>query len=1225
MAKMIMVTRNNEPVDIDDKDFDAALKQGLEPAMQYADKDGQTHVVRKSHQAKAEAAGLKPLAIYEGQQDAAGMKPKLSEGWRGDLEAGARGIANAATLGFSDEISGAAQAAKAAYKKGSLSDLKSDYTKGRDEYRAREDAAWDDGGIGRKIAYGAGAALPTLASLGASLPAQGVKQAAILGAKYGAAGAAGGGTGQGQTDLTKGEYGQYAKDLALGGALGGVIGGGLQKGIETLPKIPGALEEFARARATKAAGGDSIKASRLVDRMPGGKDAFGKDLLDSGIISGGKTRQQILDKAKEVEEASGKNIGDIIGRFESLSKEKGIQPDTLKRILDRTQAEVSAPLENSPATRHLADRFNKTYMDHLKDYVRVKDMGPRNPNDSSLGFKGLNQERRRLDKTAFSETGLDQPLNKELQSVRRIFNDELLKDAEKVAPKELLDDYARQNRLFGVGTTAKKLTQEQIGRQEKNRSISLTDYISGGASGAAGAAAMGPAGLVMAPAAIVANKIARERGNQLLAGGADKLAKFLRGGPPRSIEQRMASEGGFIGGARKKPSFEPTADELEAAESAAFAKGVFGKSKGPQLNRTEIMQSADELDAAEAAAEAKQLFGKSKGPQLNKPLDRRDPNRPRSSEVTEAFDPDALTEEDAAFLRRATTEKSRGIQNKPFSKKLPAETTEAFDPDALTEEDSSFLKRAFSGYKKSKFGDEGGFIGGSGLPRSYLREADELSNVRSSVDQPSVLNKSRKDFGDDVNEQAHLRFGKDYKDLSVKERAEMTDAKAHEALKPFRKQTNGAFNTDDYIPPLEGGKLPRNTSSFDVLKDMYRRYKGSKAGGEGGFIGRDPRKKEQMIEDLNNTFKNARNSQVEEEMSAQNYPKSNRTFVEDPNDALRPDRRPQNAGFNTDDYVPAVDRDKPQRKTYDSTYDLLKDKFDTYRKSKLGDEGGFVGERRKNPRSSEVTEAFDPDALTEEDAAFLRRATTKPIKGPQLNRTEIMQSADELDAAEAAAEAKQLFGKSKGPQLNKTEIKKKPQTINEAFDNLDFEDDKYGPPVGEMIDGPERPTKFSKKLTPKEYEKRVAADEAEEARKYAREEARIQESLSAREELRDSERLAARRARDRKRKLDSKKVSQTIDEGVSNVGMESDDPDIARTPPEWDEYYARQNKGKSKIYGLNKEGQDRLEQRMEAKRNEYLESLEEKPRYPGQSLEEFDREQTSKKKNKLSLILGGKK
>ena len=1213
-----MVTRNNEPVDIDDKDFDAAIKQGLEPAMQYADKDGQTHIVRKSHQAKAEASGLKPLSVYQGQQDAAGVKPKLPEGWRGDLEAGARGIANASTLGFSDEISGAAQALKNAYNKGSLSDLKSDYTKGRDEYRAREDAAWDDGGIGRKILYGAGAAVPTLASLGASLPAQGVKQAAILGAKYGAAGAAGGGTGQGQTDLTKGEYGQYAKDLALGGALGGVIGGGLQKGIETLPKIPGALESFARARATKAAGGDSIKASRLVDRMPGGKEAFGKDLLESGIVTGGRNRQQILDKAKEVEELAGGKIGDIVGQFDSLAKEKGFQPDTLKRILDRSKAEVSDPLENSPATRHLSDRFNKTYMDHLKDYVKVKDMGPRNPNDSSLGFKGLNQERRRLDKTAFSETGLDQPLNDKLQAVRRIFNEELLKDAQQVAPKELLDDYARQNRLYGVGTTAKKLTEEQIARGEKNRSISLTDYISGGASGAAGAAAMGPAGLVMAPAAIVANKVARERGNQILAGGADKLAKFLKGGTPRTIEQRMASEGGFIGGARKKPSYKGVDkfyDELSEEELADEANKLYSKSKGPQLNRTEIMPSEDELEAAASAAEAKQLFGKSKGPQLNKPLDRRDPNRPRSSEVTEAFDPDALTEEDAAFLRRATTEKSRGIQNKPFSKKLPAETTEAFDQEALENaEDSSFLKRAFGKYKRSKFGDEGGFIGGSGLPRSYLREADELSNVRSSVDQPSLLNKSRKDFGDDVNEQAHLRFGKDYKDLSVKERAEMTDAKSYEALKPFRKETNGAFNTDDYIPPLDGGKLPRNTSSFDVLKDMYRRYKGSKAGGEGGFIGRDPRTKEQALEDLNNTFKNARNSQVEEEMSAQNYPKSNRTFVEDPNDALRPDRRPQNAGFNTDDYVPAVDRDKAQRKTYDSTYDLLKDKYDQYKKSKLGDEGGFVGERRKNPRSSEVTEAFDPDALTPEDASFLRRETTKPIKGPQLNRTEIMSSEDELDAASAAAEAKQLFGKSKGPQLNRTEIKKKPQTIDEAFDNLDFEDDKYGSPRGEMIDGPARPRVSEKKPKVTNRLKNVSQQELDDA--YMKESEGIDNAKFIQDRLKSG---------DKKRKLDSKKVSQTIDEGVSNVGMDSDDPDIARTPPEWDEYYARQNKGKSKSYGLTKEGRDNLEQRLEAKRNEYLESLEDKPRYPGQSLEDYDREQASKKKNKLSLILGGKK
>lgn len=898
-----MVTRNNEPVDIDEKDFDAALKQGLEPAMEYADKDGNVNVVRKSHQAKAEASGLKPLAIYQGQQSASKVKDKLSEGWKGDLEAGARGLANAATLGFSDELSGAAQAAKGAFKKGSLSDLKSDYTKGRDEYREREDAAWDDGGLGRKILYGAGAAVPTLASLGASLPAQGVKQAAILGAKYGAAGAAGGGTGQGQTDLTKGEYGQYAKDLALGGALGGVIGGGLQKGIETLPKIPGALESFARSRATKAAGGDSAKAGRLVDRMPGGKEAFGKDLLESGIVSGGKSRQQMLDKAREIEESSGKNIGDILGQFDSLAGKKGYKSDALKRILERSKAEVLDPLNESPATQELADRVNNKYLGRLEEYVKAKDMGPRSPNDSSLGFKGLQNERRLLDKTAFNETGLDKPLNDKLQAVRRIFNEELLKDAEKVAPKELLDDYARQNRLFGVSTTAKKLTEEQLARQAKNRSISLTDYISGGASGAAGAAAAGPVGLVMAPAAIGLNKLARERGNQMLAGGADKLAKFLKGGAPRSIEERMANEGGFVG---KRPLDKQTAlnqKKIKAMikENNPVAQQYFG-------DDFEYLKPSEQRLIKDRERNAQELF--------DKPFNKLNP-----SQKNLLLDP----EQGVADLNpRNQSEAPDELFFDDFIKSY--QKSKLNDPQEEAEK-AAFSKK-FDPARRKK---EGGFIGGSGMPRSYLREADELSNVRSSVDQPSVLNKSRMSREDVLNEEAQLRFGKDYNDLRFNEKSEVKS----------RRPQGENLDLSDYVPAVDRVK--------------------------------DTRSKEQQLEDLNNTFKNARNSKVEEEMSAQNYPKSNRTFVEDPNDALRPDRRPQNAGFNTDDYVPAVDRDKPERKTFDSTVDVLKDMYRRYKGSKLGGEGGFIGEGGKNvsmkEKPSAVTKrldrSFDPEDFSE--------------------------------------------------------------------------------------------------------------------------------------------------------------------------------------------------------------------------------------------------------------------
>jgi len=603
MAKMIMVTPDNEPVDIDDKDFDSAIKNGLVPAMEYADKEGNISVVKKPDQKAAEAAGMVPRIIYEGKQDLSKFDDAKAPG---KTESFARGLANAGTFGFSDEIGGASNALKRALQKGTLSDLKSDYQVGRDTYRAADDKAYAE----NKLLYGAGAAVPTLASLGAALPAQGVKQAAITGAKFGAAGALGGGTDFGkQADLTEGEFGKYAKDVAIGTALGGALGGGVQKGIQTLQGAPESLAKFAANRATKAAGGDSAKATRVVDRMPGGTESFGRDLLDSGIVSAGKSRKEIAAAADKVQQDSGKRIGEILGQFDTIAKEKNYTPGALQRIIDRSKKEVLDPLMSSPASQDLGERLNSKYLSKLESFA--KDKG------GSLSFKELAKERSGLDKLAFSETGLDKPLNDKLQALRRIFKEETLKDAAEIAPKELLDDYARQNRMFGVANTAKKLTEEQLARGQKNRSVSLTDYITGGATGAAGAAALGPIGLIGAPIAAGLNKVARERGNQLLAGGANALSKGLKGTPQAlkdiagKVRSDFADEAGFIG---KRPQISNYRGvDVNSTLNKADVDSMFQKSqeifKKPfnELSQAEKQQVLNSLAPRDASYSRNQL------------------------------------------------------------------------------------------------------------------------------------------------------------------------------------------------------------------------------------------------------------------------------------------------------------------------------------------------------------------------------------------------------------------------------------------------------------------------------------------------------------------------------------------------------------------------------------------------------------------------------------------
>jgi hypothetical protein len=514
MARLLMVTPDNEEVEVEEKDAESAIQNGLEPALEYVDKQGQVNVVRRRDQKAAEDAGLKQKVIYDAEQQVAGDVRQP-----GKVESAARGFANAGTFGFADEIGGAGQALLKAFQKGTLDDVKKDYVSERDRYRKEDDAAYKN----NKLLYGAGAIAPTVATLGTAVPAMTVGRAAVQGAGLGGLASAGGGTdAEGQADLTKGEVGRFAGQVGTGAALGGAIGAGVQKASNALLNSPENLKTFASQRAAKAAGGDSAKATRVTERLPGGTEDFGQDLLQSGIVSAGKNRQQILEKASEVERQSGQRIGEILSSFDEFAKGKGYTPTTLSRVLERSQQEVLNPLQESPATQELGDRLVSKYLGKLKEFVEKNEK-----QGKALSFKDLAKERRLLDKTAFTETGLDKPLNEKLQAIRRIFNEEILKDASQVAPPEALTDLARQNRLFSVATTAKKLTKEQLDRGQKNRSVSLTDYITGGTAGAAGAAAAGPAGLVLAPIGAALNKVGRERGNQVLAAGAQKASATM--------------------------------------------------------------------------------------------------------------------------------------------------------------------------------------------------------------------------------------------------------------------------------------------------------------------------------------------------------------------------------------------------------------------------------------------------------------------------------------------------------------------------------------------------------------------------------------------------------------------------------------------------------------------------------------------------------------------------
>ncbi len=543
----IMVTPDGEAVDVDEKDMDSAQKSGLEPAMEMTDKEGQTQVVRAKHLRDAEKAGMVPKVAYDNKQSS---KYDLDPG---ALESAGRGFANAGTLGFADEIAGAGEAVKSAGKKllgGNLpgmADIVGGYERGRDQYRNIDDAAWEN----NKLAYGAGAAIPALVpTLATGGAATGIGALAKQGAIQGGLTALGGGTdAEGQADLTKGEFGKAALNTGIGAATGGALGAATGAASSKLGKY---LEDFAAKRATKSVADQAIKAQRLIDRLPnttaaeaGNIDpaiaqltknfdtaggAFGRDLLDSGIVSAGKNTKGMFDRATEVEQQAGQKIRDLYKSFDAANLGKqNLADTTLNKVANKIDADVIGPLQELPGGSLTADKL-RPYVDRLKKYI-----GDAQSGNKEVTFDTLQALRRDLDDLAYSETGKDTIVQKQLQKMRNIFKDAILEDAEEVTKHvdpSLVPQLRKANREFSVATTAKNVLGDKMQREAKNRSLSLTDYLVG-AAGIAGGMAHGnvPMAALAAGGLTGANKLARARGNQFLAGSSDALSKAIQNNP----------------------------------------------------------------------------------------------------------------------------------------------------------------------------------------------------------------------------------------------------------------------------------------------------------------------------------------------------------------------------------------------------------------------------------------------------------------------------------------------------------------------------------------------------------------------------------------------------------------------------------------------------------------------------------------------------------------------
>ena len=465
---------------------------GLQPVADITDsKTGETSTIARKELKRALDSGRFVIPqLYEAQKEEKAAKSEM-----GPATAAGFGFAKFATAGAAPAIGGIRKKLQGGT-----------YEEGRQEYEQRQNAAWEQ----YPTQYGLGATaaiVPSLAAKGISTAGQ-----VALGATTPLVEEAT----KIDEPITPERIKREATNVALGAGLGGL-------GALGQSKIPAAAEKLggiAERRAVKSIGSDVVRSQRRIERMPGGRQEFGRELLDSGIVSAGKTVSGMKSKADELASASGKAIGQAMSQFDAKIGAPSVNRSSLLGEVEAIPLEIA----KNPARAALAKRIESSFIEPMRDWAKQGD---------AATLEEVWQIRSGLDELAYTPTGIDKPLNKELQKVRQIIEKRLHKSAKDAGiTDQELAAYDRAKRMYQVSKEASITSKEKVDRMNSNRAVSLTDYLSGGAGAGAGATIAGPiGGTVGAIMGALGNKIARERGPQVAAATMDKLSKLMKSDP----------------------------------------------------------------------------------------------------------------------------------------------------------------------------------------------------------------------------------------------------------------------------------------------------------------------------------------------------------------------------------------------------------------------------------------------------------------------------------------------------------------------------------------------------------------------------------------------------------------------------------------------------------------------------------------------------------------------
>lgn len=468
------------------------------------------------------------------------------------IESGVRGLAQGASLGFADEITGGLE---------SLFSDKS-YERARDESRAKYKAA-KEVNPGTYTAGEIGGAVGT-----AFIPGVGTGGSIAKLAGMGAAMGGAAGLGASEARDAKGLVVDTAKGAGIG-ALGGAAAGGLSKAV---PSIAAGLRSSADDRAASALGMTKALRKKLGDDRA---LKVGREALENKVVTAFASPRKMLERASALGDEAGETIGGTMQSLDDMGQ-KAFNP---LDVASRVDSEIGNVYRNEPLFKGLSNQYENTLETIL------------NRGDKPISFAEAQNLKKLLEQYGYKE-GQAVPGRELAQRVAGVVREELEtsvdKGAQSLSNAEMAKRYLDAKRSYGASKDMVKGLENRVAGEQGNQG-----GIMGGLFGlrdagakAMGAATGGPAGYVAGEA--IASGV-RAFGNQTAAVSADKVARFLMQSPKLA---KLAKE--------NSPAFRLLVNQMSQRMTPERAFSSVAESQPGELDRESSVPSQERVPEEEA-------------------------------------------------------------------------------------------------------------------------------------------------------------------------------------------------------------------------------------------------------------------------------------------------------------------------------------------------------------------------------------------------------------------------------------------------------------------------------------------------------------------------------------------------------------------------------------------------------------------------------------------------